>query len=114
MKNIDNKPPLEVLSAMNTLLLKSSSNQIEMDTTAIRETRRFLKGLGGETLWNAINAQLNMTPGRHFRDLLRILSEHFTDTLTELHSKVTKIKKIHVDPPTNPLVAKIFKSARQN
>lgn len=105
MKNVDNKPPLEVLSAMNTLLLKSSSNQIEMDATAIRETRRFLKGLGGETLWNAINSQLNMTPGRHFRDLLRILSEHFTDTLTELHAKTTKIKKIHVDPPTNPLVA---------
>ena len=47
MKNAGNKPPVEVLSAMNNLLLKSSSNQMEMDATAIRETRRFLKGLGG-------------------------------------------------------------------
>ena len=103
MKNADNKPPLEVLSAMNNLLLKSSSNQIEMDATAIRETRRFLKGLGGETLWNAILAHFNTTPGRHFRDLLRILTEHFSETLSDLHSKVTKIRKIQVDQPTNPL-----------
>jgi len=103
MKNADNKPPLEVLSAINNLLLKSSSNQIEMDATAIRETRRFLKGLGGETLWNAILAHFNTTPVRHFRDLLRILTEHFSETLSDLHSKVTKIRKIQVAQPTNPL-----------
>ena len=60
---------------------------------------------GGETLWNAVNAQLNTTPGRHFWDLLCILHEFFTETLSNLHTKVTKIKKIHVDPPTNQLVA---------
>ena len=77
-----------------------------MDATAIRETHQFLKGWGGrETLWNAVIAQLNTTPGRHFRDLLRILHEFFTETLSDLHTKVTKIKKIHVDPPTNHLVA---------
>ena len=104
MKNGEGLKPLEVLSKMNVLLLKSSSNQADMDATAVRETRRFLKTLGGETLWNSVLAHFNTTPGKHFRELLRILTEHFSETLADLHAKSIKIKRIVVEPvPVNPL-----------
>ena len=81
---------------MNGLLLKSSSNQADMDATAIREM--LLKGLGGgETLWNSILAHFKTTPGQQFRDFLRILKKHFSETLLKSHLKMGKICKIHID-----------------
>lgn len=99
MKNIDNSPPIDVLSKMNQILLKSASSQSDMDQTAIRETRRYLKSLGGEGLWNSVLAHFNNAPGRHFRDLLRILNEFYSETLKELHDK-KKIRNIVVTNPS--------------
>lgn len=96
MKNVENLPPIEVLTKMNQILLKSASSQTDMDQTAIRETRRYLKTLGGENLWNSVLAHFNNAPGRHFRDLLRILNEYFSETLKEIHDK-KKIRTIVVN-----------------
>ena len=88
VSNKENKKPLEVLEELGPVVLKFSSSQKDMDDTCIREARRFLKGIGGEGLWNSIAAHFHNTHGRYYRDLVRILKESFTETLTDIWEKL--------------------------
>ena len=101
LNNKDNKKPLDVLEELGSIVLKSSSSQKDMDDTCIREARRFLKGIGGEGLWNSVSAHFHNTHGRHYRDLVRILKESFTETLNDIWEKKGKIRNITLDSKDN-------------
>ena len=101
VSNKENKKTLDVLEELGSVVLKSSSSQKDMDDTCIREARRFLKGIGGEGLWNSVAAHFHNTHGRHYRDLVRILKESFTETLTDIWEKKSKIRNITLESKDN-------------
>ena len=72
-----------------------------MDDTCILEARRFLNGKGGEGLWNSVAAHFHNTHGCHYRDLVRILKESFTETLTDIWEKKSKIRNITLESKDN-------------
>lgn len=106
--------PLKVLEEMNSILSNSTSSQEELDRTAVREARRYLTKVGGEPLWNSINALFSQTHGCHYRDLIRIARSNFNNTLTDIWEKKVKIRHIETNdtPPTTTAVAPIVDNTR--
>ena len=101
VSNKENKKPLDVLEDLRSIVLKSSSSQKDMDETYIREARRFLKWIGGEGLWNSVAAHFHNTHGRHYRDLVKIFKESFTETLNDIWEKKSKVRNITLDSKNN-------------
>ena len=58
LKNDANKTPVAVLEGLETLILRSPDSKEDPNVLAIREAKRYLKLLGGETLMNSVQACL--------------------------------------------------------
>ena len=54
LKNDANKTPVAVLEGLETLILRSPDSTEDPNVLAIREAKRYLKLLGGETLMNSV------------------------------------------------------------
>ena len=94
VRNKDNNKPQQVIDQIGSIILKSKGAKDTLDQTAIRETKRYLKDLGGEGLWAAIAAHLSLSKNKSFSELNAIVREYFSDTLIELWEKKSKIRSI--------------------
>ena len=93
---------MAVLEGLETLILRSPDSTEDPNVLAIREAKRYLKLLGGETLMNSVQACLSPPRSYTYRDLVRLIKSNFFETVTELHNKKLKIRHVAKNSPLSP------------
>ena len=108
MRNDSNHSCLKVLDDLSILLFSSPGSTIDSDILALRESKRFLKNIGGETLLNSVLASLPPKGMYCYSDMVRVLKSGFTETLSDIHNRKIKVKHIEtasahpLNGPTSP------------
>ena len=73
MRNDPNHSCLKVLDDLSILLFSSPGSTVDSDSLALRESKRFLKNIGGETPLNSVLASLPPKGMYSYTDLERVL-----------------------------------------